>query len=187
MSSRLEDELLLLSEIFPEYCTTTEIDGYRQITVVVKPGIGFSTSCPGLVDLKVRIRCGSKYPEEPPEISLKNIHGLSVGDQNKLRNLLEELVQCRKSEPVLFDIVDFCREFISKNVPSIECAICLTGFTDESQVYVTSEYHYFHKVCIGEYMAQREVDFHRELEELLSKDPYYQSPGLRVRAFFVSP
>ncbi|KAA0194085.1 putative Rnf25 protein, partial [Fasciolopsis buskii] len=109
--TRLEDELSLLSEMFPEYCSITE----------------------------------------------------------------------ERTEPVIFDIVDFCREFIAKNIPSVECAICLTGFTDESEVYMTAEHHYFHKRCIGVYMAQREIDFRQESEELLSKDPYYQSPGLRVR------
>ncbi|KAH8870142.1 E3 ubiquitin-protein ligase [Schistosoma japonicum] len=104
-----------------------------------------------------------KYPTESPTISIECVHGLKEKDISNLLSYLKELISERKGDPVLFDLVDFCREFISSNIPTVECAICLNYFRNEADVYCTTNFHYFHNYCIGEYVNRKRIEYEREL------------------------
>ncbi|CAL8095756.1 unnamed protein product [Calicophoron daubneyi] len=176
----LHDELLLLGEVYPDECIS-HADPSGGVTVVVRitPGVGFNVNANKLIQFTLTIHCDSQYPLKPPKTSIDNVHGLKDSDVGELNQILQQLGEERKGSPVLFEIIDFCREFIASNVPTVSCTICLAGFDREEEAYVTPAFHYFHKVCIGKYLLQRELDYRQETSDLLAKDPYADVPALR--------
>ncbi|CAH8567402.1 unnamed protein product [Schistosoma bovis] len=148
------------------------------VTFVVTPGVGFNNPVNKFIKFNLNLNVTLKYPIESPTVSVECVHGLKEKDIAKLLSLLRDLTLERHGDPVIFDLVDFCREFISSNIPTVECAICLNCFQNESDVYCTTNFHYFHTYCIGEYMNRRRVEYEEEISELKAKGPYTEFPPL---------
>ncbi|KAG5451675.1 E3 ubiquitin-protein ligase rnf25 [Clonorchis sinensis] len=179
-NSCLLDEITLLRETYPGEFSASSNLGTTTLSFLISPGVGFTVSSNKLIDFKIQITCNPEYPATSPNLTIYEVHGLADRDVRRLTILLNELVAERKGDPVLFDIIDFSREFIAKNVPTVNCAICLCGFAQESDVYCTPEFHYFHNTCIGQYMHHREKEHQQELAELREKDPYCKLVPLRL-------
>ncbi|CAH8858392.1 unnamed protein product [Trichobilharzia szidati] len=181
MDNKFQNELDLLHEMFPgEFnVINNNIDQYI-VNFIITPGIGFNKAMNKFIQFNLKVVFTSKYPVESPVVSIECVHGLKEKDTGKLLSLLKELIMERKGDPVLFDLVDFCREYISSNIPTVECAICLQNFRDEIDVYCTPNFHYFHTHCIGEYMGQRQADYEEERQELQTKCPYNEFPPLQI-------
>ncbi|CAH8567413.1 unnamed protein product [Schistosoma bovis] len=150
------------------------------VTFVVTPGVGFNNPVNKFIKFNLNLNVTLKYPIESPTVSVECVHGLKEKDIAKLLSLLRDLTLERHGDPVIFDLVDFCREFISSNIPTVECAICLNCFQNESDVYCTTNFHYFHTYCIGEYMNRRRVEYEEEISELKAKGPYTEFPPLEI-------
>ncbi|KAH8870138.1 E3 ubiquitin-protein ligase RNF25 [Schistosoma japonicum] len=180
MDNKVQEELDLLREIFPdEFKVNFNLNQY-VVTFVVTPGIGFNNPPSKLIKFNLIMMFTLKYPTESPTISIECVHGLKEKDISNLLSYLKELISERKGDPVLFDLVDFCREFISSNIPTVECAICLNYFRNEADVYCTTNFHYFHNYCIGEYVNRKRIEYEREVSELNTKCPYTESPPLEL-------
>ncbi|CAH8511405.1 unnamed protein product [Schistosoma turkestanicum] len=180
MDNRIQDELQLLREMFPDDFEVQFNVNQYTVTFVVTPGIGFNNSPNKFIKFNLKVKFSLKYPKESPTISIECVHGLKEKDVAKLSSLLEELTLERNGDPVLFDLVDFSREFISSNIPTVECAICLNLFRNESDVYCTTNFHYFHTYCVGEYMNRKRVEYEEEISELQTKCPYNNYPPFEV-------
>ncbi|CAH8565711.1 unnamed protein product [Schistosoma margrebowiei] len=180
MDNIIQDELQLLYEMFPgEFKVDFDSNQYT-VTFVVTPGVGFNNPANKFIKFNLNLNVTLKYPIESPTVSVECVHGLKEKDIAKLLSLLRDLTMERNGDPVIFDLVDFCREFISSNIPTVECAICLKYFQNESDVYCTTNFHYFHTYCIGEYMNRRRVEYEEEISELKTKGPYTEFPPLEV-------
>ncbi|CAH8544731.1 unnamed protein product [Heterobilharzia americana] len=180
MDIKIQNELDLLYEMFPdEFKVINELD-QCTIVFIITPGIGFNKPVNKFIQFNLKMVLTSKYPIESPVITIECVHGLKEKDILKLSSLLKELILERKGDPILFDLVDFCRDYIANNIPTVECAICLNTFHNESNVYCTTNFHYFHTYCIGEYMNQKQTDYEKELMEMKIKCPYHEFPPLEI-------
>ncbi|KAF5398491.1 hypothetical protein PHET_07574 [Paragonimus heterotremus] len=146
----------------------------------MNPGSGFTVHSNINVTFTLQIECSPQYPTESPRVWISNVHGLNSRDIMGLEVSLDDLIGERRGEHILFEVADFCREFIATNVPTVDCAICLQEFKTEDEVYRTSQFHYFHKWCVGKYMLQKELDHTKVICELRAKDPFCKLPALFI-------
>ncbi|TRY76612.1 hypothetical protein TCAL_13455 [Tigriopus californicus] len=80
-------------------------------------------------------------------------------------------------DPVVYDLIDFCCEFLSENnVPSSVCSICLYDITDLDSFVKTHCFHYFHSLCLGKYTSNC-IKAH---DEFLRENP--PIPGMNQEA-----
>lgn len=80
-------------------------------------------------------------------------------------------------DPVVYDLIDFCCEFLSENnVPSSVCSICLYDITDLDSFVKTHCFHYFHSLCLGKYTSNC-INAH---DEFLRENP--PIPGMNQEA-----
>ena len=75
-----------------------------------------------------------------------------------------------RGNPVLFELLDLSREYLTKsNIPkSAPCAICLYTFEDKDTFCKTKCFHHFHSYCIGSYLKSFKDDFTKQLKEQCS-------------------
>ncbi|KAH8870139.1 E3 ubiquitin-protein ligase [Schistosoma japonicum] len=106
MDNKVQEELDLLREIFPdEFKVNFNLNQY-VVTFVVTPGIGFNNPPSKLIKFNLIMMFTLKYPTESPTISIECVHGLKEKDISNLLSYLKELISERKGDPVLFDLVD---------------------------------------------------------------------------------
>ncbi|KAF7252143.1 hypothetical protein EG68_09005 [Paragonimus skrjabini miyazakii] len=180
MYSGFQNEVLLLREVYPGDCLVSSSPDLSTVTISINHGRGFTVHSNINVTFTLHIECSSQYPLESPRLSISHVHGLNSRDIMGLEMSLDDLIKERRGEHILFEVVDFCREFIANNIPTVDCAICLQGFKTEDEVYRTLQFHYFHKLCVGKYMLQQELDHTKVIYELHAKDPFCKLPVLFI-------
>ncbi|XP_064396032.1 E3 ubiquitin-protein ligase RNF25-like isoform X3 [Halichondria panicea] len=85
------------------------------------------------------------------------------------RSILDGL--CRKCEELLgcemiYQLVEFTKECLTdNNLPSGECAICLSGFEESDEFQKTDCYHYFHLPCLADYLHYYQRQLLEDQEE----------------------
>ncbi|XP_035228270.1 E3 ubiquitin-protein ligase RNF25-like isoform X1 [Stegodyphus dumicola] len=104
------------------------------------------------VRMTLKFTLKEKYPEELPEINIRNPRGLS---EEKLRSITDDLLSIaekKKGNSMLFEMIEAAKEHLTaENRPSGECAICLYGFNEQDVFTRTECYHYFHSHCLARY------------------------------------
>ncbi|XP_052121372.1 E3 ubiquitin-protein ligase RNF25 isoform X1 [Frankliniella occidentalis] len=117
------------------------------------------------VTLEVKLNPG--YPDNPPEVLLRNPRGL---DDERLRVIMEQIEEKCQSccgDPILYDLIELVREHLtSSNLPACPCTICLYGFSDGDHFIKTTCYHYYHAYCLAEHATKTEKFFREEQEKL---------------------
>lgn len=150
------------------------------------------------VTLEVKLTPG--YPDNAPEVFLRNPRGL---DDDRLRIIMDQIEEKCNSccgDPVIYDLIEvtfqtraclsgdyymlvveishiyrfnlqLVREHLtSSNLPACPCTICLYGFSDGDHFIKTSCYHYYHAYCLAEHATKTEKFFNEEQEKL----PHFQ-------------
>ncbi|XP_034241465.1 E3 ubiquitin-protein ligase RNF25 isoform X2 [Thrips palmi] len=121
------------------------------------------------VTLEVKLTPG--YPDNAPEVFLRNPRGL---DDDQLRIIMEQIEEkCNNccGDPVIYDLIELVREHLtSSNLPACPCTICLYGFSEGDHFIKTSCYHYYHAHCLAQHASKTEKFFNEEQEKL----PHFQ-------------
>ncbi len=95
------------------------------------------------------------YPhdEGPCDIQVSKVRGLDEVAVDQLMKSLQDKAKESHPEPVLFDLIDEAKEFLTQhNFPSCPCSICLFHIVQHDAFVRTECYHYFHSVCFGRYL-----------------------------------
>ncbi|KAM7541198.1 hypothetical protein Aperf_G00000037606 [Anoplocephala perfoliata] len=173
------DELTILESAFPDEMKLDLCNGGINVDVLLVPGV---IGVPVNVCLKLRVFLSPKvffivnkyfqYPRVSPVAELHDPVGLSDSDLTKLKTAIQEVIRSLAGDCVIFPLIDCCREFISNNIPSVECSICLDGFQTEEEVYRSQCNHFFHKNCLSEYHSSLFNIHETELCAILEKNPH---------------
>ncbi|CAG4938946.1 unnamed protein product [Parnassius apollo] len=63
----------------------------------------------------MRFKCCHEYPDKPPKISVKSMHGLSLENANKLLKELEELASQQCGEVMIFQLAHHTQQFLHEH------------------------------------------------------------------------
>ena len=95
------------------------------------------------------------YPNDAPpdKVDLFQVRGLDEKQVEELSKILEDKKEESIGMPVLFDLMDTCKEYLTAhNYPTCPCSICLYHIVEEDSFVKTPCYHYFHSACFGNYL-----------------------------------
>lgn len=179
----LKDEIELLSEIYyKELSYSCDSSDCTVVQVIIKPNTCDDTD-KQFIRLILAFKCSSDYPAVPPSLTLLQPRGLEEEELVQLRKDIERLAQEKINEPMLYDLILFAKDVITnQNLPHTLCSICLDTFMSECDVYKTSQFHFFHKQCIANYI-DFEIKRHEKLvSELFENDKFAKNiPELSIQ------
>ncbi|CAG9789486.1 unnamed protein product [Diatraea saccharalis] len=70
----------------------------------------------------LNVKCCSSYPDKPPKISFKKIHGLSTDNGNKLLSELKALASQHCGEVMIFELSQHVQQFLhDHHKPILSC------------------------------------------------------------------
>uniref|UniRef100_A0A5K3ESP9 RING-type domain-containing protein n=1 Tax=Mesocestoides corti TaxID=53468 RepID=A0A5K3ESP9_MESCO len=165
----LGDELMLLKSAFPTELTINSSDQGLLLTVQITPGV---SNVPVNVLFALKIFCPLKYPSVSPVVTISDPVGLSDSALSDLQSDIAAIIESHETELVIFPLIECCRDFISGNIPSVDCSICFDAFQTESDVYRSRCNHFFHKACISAYHDSFRNAHNHEMALLLAKNPH---------------
>ena len=87
---------------------------------------------------------------------------------DELNNLMALKCQEFLGGPVIFELLDLGREFLTQsNIPkAAPCSICLYPFSETDTFCKTKCFHHFHSYCLGRYLKSLKNDFDlKQIEE----------------------
>ncbi|CDS40967.1 ring finger protein 25 [Echinococcus multilocularis] len=122
--------------------------------------------------LSLDVFCPSEYPLLPPAVKVVGTVGLSDSALSKLQSNIAAVIDSCQKDHVIFPLIECCRDFISSNVPSVDCSICFDAFQTEDQVYRSRCNHFFHKECLVGYHNNLLNTHKNQIAALLVKNPY---------------
>lgn len=161
LCSGLAEEIESLEAILsPEddELSLSKVDGNQDevvVTVKISPLTASDTSRQYVGFYLKAIVSKSRYPdlEGPKEVDVYQVRGL---DEQKVIVLLQALKErCDEyvGSPVIFTLIDDCREFLTNhNYPTCPCSICLFHIVQGDSFVKTACFHYFHSTCFGRYL-----------------------------------
>ncbi|XP_028918941.1 E3 ubiquitin-protein ligase RNF25 [Ornithorhynchus anatinus] len=115
-----------------------------------------------------------QYPDEAPEISIRNPRGLSDEQIHKISQTLSQVAEAGRGSAVLYELIEKGKEILThNNVPHGQCVICLYGFQEKEAFTKTPCYHYFHCHCLARYIQHMEEEIRARREE---EDRQQQQP-----------
>ncbi|XP_064517277.1 E3 ubiquitin-protein ligase RNF25 isoform X2 [Pseudopipra pipra] len=107
-----------------------------------------------------------QYPNETPEISIRNPRGLSDEQIQKISQTLRSVAEARLGTEVLYELIEKGKEILTdNNIPHGQCVICLYGFQEREAFTKTQCYHYFHSHCLARYAQHMEEEILMQQEE----------------------
>lgn len=161
-------EVEALEAVYSEDCVI--LDSYPpHLHLHIKPRTA-EISSQQFVEAVVRFQAGSKYPDEPPRISLIESKGLDEQRQKLLIGIVQEKASQLSSSLML---VELCEEAVERltimNHPEGDCPLCLYPLFPEDGgskqmpfMKLMSCFHCFHCECIIRWWnwlhAQEEAD-----------------------------
>ncbi|VDD74419.1 unnamed protein product [Mesocestoides corti] len=191
----LGDELMLLKSAFPTELTINSRFGFfifrnvvfvsdqgLLLTVQITPGV---SNVPVNVLFALKIFCPLKYPSVSPVVTISDPVGLSDSALSDLQSDIAAIIESHETELVIFPLIECCRDFISGNIPSVDCSICFDAFQTESDVYRSRCNHFFHKACISAYHDSFRNAHNHEMALLLAKNPHCPKEMRPKGAFFL--
>ncbi|KAM3176212.1 hypothetical protein ACTXT7_006944 [Hymenolepis weldensis] len=150
------------------------------VNILVTPGV---VGGPVNVCFELRVLISPEYPRVSPLVELLDPVGLSDSDLTKLESDIKDVLHSFAGECVIFSLIDFCREFVSSNIPSVDCSICFEDFQREEDVNRSLCNHFFHNTCLLNYHSSLLSTYQSELGVILEKNPHCPKemrPVLRV-------
>ncbi|XP_063721643.1 uncharacterized protein LOC134848200 isoform X3 [Symsagittifera roscoffensis] len=151
MESTTEEEFGILRSIFGDEVSILESDPC-QVSMQLTPSTADDASKKH-VCMSVIFTIPATYPHEKPIVTFKNVRGLSQTLESDLVEKLGVLMEARLGSAMLFDAIDFIKDFLTaNNHPSVECAICLEAMNSDSAFIKTTCFHYFHPWCLSQYL-----------------------------------
>ncbi|XP_064443130.1 E3 ubiquitin-protein ligase RNF25 isoform X4 [Mirounga angustirostris] len=107
------------------------------------------------------LRVPAQYPNEVPQISIRNPRGLSDEQIHKISQALSHVANAGLGTAMLYELIEKGKEILTdNNIPHGQCVICLYGFQEKEAFTKTPCYHYFHCHCLARYIEHME----RELQ-----------------------
>ncbi|KAH9512907.1 hypothetical protein Btru_036982 [Bulinus truncatus] len=167
----LEIELQSLEAIYVNELTFSRKDdgSVDKIEVLVHPATGHDTTkqyvCMTLVFVP-----GSKYPDEIPDIEIRNPRGLG---EEEVASLVEAMIlkgEEVKGEVMLYTFIEMAKDSLTEgNIPHCPCVVCLEHFHEHDSFHRTSCYHYFHSACLYKYVQHTLAQLEEEKKEVLER------------------
>ncbi|XP_013194906.1 E3 ubiquitin-protein ligase RNF25 [Amyelois transitella] len=181
IDERVTDEVEALEAILlDDVVVKREDDVPKSIETVVHPSTGDDVD-QQFVCVTLEVKLTSKYPDNSPEVTLRNPRGL---DDETLANINSQVKKKLKEclgQPVVFELIELIRESLTEsNLPSGQCVICLYGFTEGDIFIKTQCYHHFHSHCLASHLIAGKKYYQEEMDKLpnwqqMQAPPYQQT------------
>ncbi|XP_036885028.1 E3 ubiquitin-protein ligase RNF25 isoform X2 [Sturnira hondurensis] len=108
----------------------------------------------------------AQYPNEVPQISIRNPRGLSDEQIHKISQTLSQVATAGLGTAMLYELIEKGKEILTdNNIPHGQCVICLYGFQENEAFTKTSCYHYFHCHCLAQYIQHMEHELQAQGQE----------------------
>uniref|UniRef100_V9IM14 Eukaryotic translation initiation factor 2-alpha kinase 4 n=1 Tax=Apis cerana TaxID=7461 RepID=V9IM14_APICE len=118
---RQENEIEVLKSIFgDELCDLRHEKNKRKwqpldILISLMPQKGMSGPAKVYAQIDLRVMCSNKYPDETPNIELKNSRGLSHQQVAALYTELVELTKRLQGEVMIFELAQHVQKYLHEN------------------------------------------------------------------------
>ena len=159
LNEEVEDELTCVSSILFDIITVNR-ENPDQVQVELQIGpLTASDEEISYVGMLLVLSLGPQYPAMAPNIIIKSPRGLSESDVDIMMQEMKSRCLDMSGCPVIFELVDFCREFLTeRNIPHGPCPICLTTIQSSDTFCKTACFHYFHSFCLGKHFQAMDND-----------------------------
>ncbi|XP_011231955.1 E3 ubiquitin-protein ligase RNF25 isoform X2 [Ailuropoda melanoleuca] len=108
----------------------------------------------------------AQYPNEVPQISIRNPRGLSDEQIHKISQALNHVANTGLGTAMLYELIEKGKEILTdNNIPHGQCVICLYGFQEKEAFTKTPCYHYFHCHCLARYIQHMERELQAQGQE----------------------
>ncbi|XP_006763409.1 PREDICTED: E3 ubiquitin-protein ligase RNF25 isoform X1 [Myotis davidii] len=108
----------------------------------------------------------AQYPNEVPQISIRNPRGLSDEQIHKISQALGHVAKAGLGTAMLYELIEKGKEILTdNNIPHGQCVICLYGFQENEAFTKTPCYHYFHCHCLARYIQHMEHELQAQGQE----------------------
>ncbi|XP_045711950.1 E3 ubiquitin-protein ligase RNF25 [Phyllostomus hastatus] len=112
------------------------------------------------------LRVPAQYPNEVPQISIRNPRGLSDEQIHKISQALSQVATAGLGTAMLYELIEKGKEILTdNNIPHGQCVICLYGFQEKEAFTKTPCYHYFHCHCLARYIQHMEHELQAQGQE----------------------
>ncbi|XP_007933951.1 E3 ubiquitin-protein ligase RNF25 [Orycteropus afer afer] len=107
-----------------------------------------------------------QYPNEVPQISIRNPRGLSDEQIHMISQALSHVAKANLGTAMLYELIEKGKEILTdNNIPHGQCVICLYGFQEREAFTKTPCYHYFHCHCLARYIQHMEQELKAQGQE----------------------
>lgn len=108
----------------------------------------------------------TQYPNEVPQISIRNPRGLSDEQIHKISQALSHVANAGLGTAMLYELIEKGKEILTdNNIPHGQCVICLYDFQEKEAFTKTPCYHYFHCHCLARYIQHMERELQAQGQE----------------------
>ncbi|XP_006867875.1 PREDICTED: E3 ubiquitin-protein ligase RNF25 [Chrysochloris asiatica] len=108
----------------------------------------------------------AQYPNEVPQISIRNPRGLSDEQIHTISQTLSQVAKASLGTAMLYELIEKGKEILTdNNIPHGHCVICLYGFQEKEAFTKTPCYHYFHCHCLARYIQHMEKELKAQAQE----------------------
>nr|XP_058156099.1 E3 ubiquitin-protein ligase RNF25 isoform X2 [Dasypus novemcinctus] len=108
----------------------------------------------------------TQYPNEVPQISIRNPRGLSDEQIHVITQALSHVAKAGLGTAMLYELIEKGKEILTdNNIPHGQCVICLYGFQEKEAFTKTPCYHYFHCHCLARYIQHMEQELKAQGQE----------------------
>ncbi|KAL4223522.1 NF-kappaB binding [Mactra antiquata] len=151
----LDEEIEVLEAIYVEELNITKDDSsdVTQIMLQLHPATGDDIE-QRFVCMTLVLSLTTKYPDELPDITIRNPRGIAEEEIASLREDMQVLCEERRGSPMLYELIELAKDSLTAgNIPHCLCMICLEHFHEGEKFTKTECYHYFHEDCLSRYVS----------------------------------
>ncbi|XP_055861417.1 uncharacterized protein LOC106068398 [Biomphalaria glabrata] len=167
----LEIELQSLEAIYVNELTYSRKDDgtVDTIEVLIHPATGHDAT-KQYVCMTLVFAPGPNYPDEVPDIQIRNPRGLG---EEEVASLVEAMMlkgEEVKGEVMLYTFVEMAKDSLTEgNIPRCPCVVCLEHFHEKDSFHRTTCYHYFHSGCLYKYVQHTRAQLEEEKKEVMER------------------
>ncbi|OWF56798.1 uncharacterized protein LOC110452394 [Mizuhopecten yessoensis] len=180
--SIIQEELEVLESIYIDELEVDNNDNGHpsSITVQLHPSTGEDVH-KKFVCMTLTLNVPVGYPNELPEILIRNPRGVGEEELESLHEAINELAEERRGGHMLYDIIELAKESLTEgNVPHCPCTICLDHFSKGEEFTRTGCYHYFHQHCLYRYVTHTLESLKSEAHQRPKHDELGQEDRVKV-------
>ncbi|KAG1693756.1 E3 ubiquitin-protein ligase RNF25 [Nymphon striatum] len=149
--SQNEELEAIMAIYIDEVTVDEEPDGTKNVQLVLHPATAENVD-QQYVCITLILKLSKEYPNEIPEIVIRNPRGLSDEELYTLKKDLMKKAEENQGNEMLYQLIELGKEYLTTgNCPSCECTICLYNFLEADVFLKTECYHYFHSYCLARY------------------------------------